>query len=159
VSVTLRPAAVADIDFFYRLQQDPVAVWMAAFTSSELGDWAAFERRWQRVLTEPGVTVFLVLDDVLPIGQVLAFGLPDQPEVGYWIEREHWGRGYAGEALRLLLDRVAARPVTARVAQDNVASLAVLRRNGFTITGEDRGPAAGRGQLVREYVLRLSADP
>jgi len=164
VTVSLRPAVVEDIELFFRLQQDREAVWMAAFTSAELDDRVAFEGRWRRILTEPDVTVFTVLDasgrgGPRAVGQVLSFVVEGQPEVSYWIDRGHWGRGVATDALRLLLDRVEVRPVYARAAQDNAGSLAVLRHNGFTVIGEDMGPAAARGEMVKEYVLRLDAPP
>lgn len=162
MTITLRPATVEDIEFFYRLQQDPVAVRMAAFTSANLSDRAVFEERWRQILAEDSVSVFVVLDDTekgegSEVGQVLSYVDHGRTEVSYWVERRHWGRGYATEALRLLLDRVRERPLRARVAQDNARSLGVLRHHGFTITGEELSPAEGRGELVREYVLTLDA--
>jgi 8-oxo-dGTP diphosphatase len=56
-------------------------------------------------------------------------------ELGYWLGRAHWGKGYAEEAARRLLDwAFAALPLThvaATVAADNEASIAVLRKLGF----------------------------
>ncbi len=156
MTVTLRPAMLEDIELFFRLQQDPVAVRMAAFTSANLSDRELFESRWRRVLSDPGVGVRTVLLDGVAIGQVLIFEIKGKPEVSYWIAREHWGRGCATEALRLLLEEFTSRPLYGRAAQDNAGSLAVLRHNGFTVTGEDVGPAAGRGEMVAEYVLTLS---
>ena len=42
------------------------------------------------------------------------------------------GRGVATEALRLLVSREPERPLFARVAAHNAASIAVLEKNGFT---------------------------
>ena len=159
MTVSLRPAVVTDIQFFFRLQQDEQASWMAAFTSTELNDRDAFEARWRRILTEPEVSVFVVVDEGVPVGQVLSFVVDGEREVSYWVDRQHWGRGIATEALRLLLARVEVRPLFARAAQDNSGSLAVLRHNGFTVIGEDVGPAAARGAMVKEYVLRLGEAP
>jgi RimJ/RimL family protein N-acetyltransferase len=156
VSVTLRPATVEDIELFYRLQQDPVAVRMAAFTSAELTDRSVFEARWRRVLGDASVDVRTVLVEAVPVGQVLTYPGEDGPEVSYWIDRDHWGRGHATEALRLLLAETTGRPVHAHAAQDNTRSVAVLVANGFRITGEDSGLAAGRGEVVKEYVLTLT---
>jgi RimJ/RimL family protein N-acetyltransferase len=156
VSVTLRPATVEDIELFYRLQQDPVAVWMAAFTSAELADRSVFEARWRRVLADPSVDVRTVLVDAEAVGQVLTYRGEDGPEVSYWIDRDHWGRGHATEALRLMLAESTRRPVHARAAQDNTRSVAVLVANGFRISGEDAGLAAARGEVVKEYVLTLT---
>ena len=38
--------------------------------------------------------------------------------VGYWLGRAYWGRGYASRALALLLDEVTDRPLIAHVADD-----------------------------------------
>jgi RimJ/RimL family protein N-acetyltransferase len=43
------------------------------------------------------------------------------------------------------------------VAIDNVASLKVLSKCGFVVTGSDSGFAPARGRDVEEYVLRLEA--
>jgi RimJ/RimL family protein N-acetyltransferase len=155
VSVTLRPAVPEDIELFFRLQQDPVAAWMAAFTSDNLSDRTAFEKRWQRILADHTIVVKTILLDSIAVGQVLKYVAEGRPEVSYWLARDHWGQGHATEAVRLLLDEITERPISARVAQDNAGSISVLRRNGFSITGQGSGPAAGRGAVVREYVLTL----
>jgi RimJ/RimL family protein N-acetyltransferase len=151
----LRPSVPADIDLFFAWQQDPQAVWMAAFTSANLSDRAAFELRWRRVLNDRDVTVRTVLAGGEPVGQVVRHLSDTGRQVSYWVDREHWGQGYATAALGLLLQELPERPLHARVAQDNVASLAVLRHNGFAVVGEDQGPAAGRGEVVKEFLLTL----
>jgi len=153
----LRPSVPADIELFFRLQQDPEAVAMAAFTSANLADRAAFERRWRRVLTDDSVAVRTVLVEEEAVGQVLRYASDDRSEVSYWIDRPQWGRGYATTALRLLLEELPERPVFARVAADNAGSLAVLQHLGFVVIGHDEGLAAGRGEVVQELVLRLGA--
>lgn len=156
MTLALRPVEQADLELFFRLEHDPVAVWMAAFTSPDLGSRTASDARWQRIMADESVLVRTVLVDGTAVGQVLTYPAGGLLEVSYWIGREHWGHGYATEALRLLLSEVTDRPVGARVAQDNAASLAVLLHHGFTITGQDIGLAPGRGAMVREYVLTLA---
>ncbi|MFC3712695.1 GNAT family N-acetyltransferase [Sphingoaurantiacus capsulatus] len=67
----------------------------------------------------------------------------DEHELGYWIAREAWGRGYATEAgqaiLRLAFDGLRLPAVEAGHFIDNPASGAVLRKLGFRATGEVRG--------------------
>ncbi len=62
-------------------------------------------------------------------------------ELGYWIARDHWGRGYATEAARAVL-RLAGtlghRRISAGHFTDNPASGRVLRKIGFRPTGELR---------------------
>src|SRR4029453_1988037 len=76
----------------------------------------------------------------------------------YWIGREFWGRGIATQALAVLLSAVKTRPLYARAAKDNVASLRVLEKCGFTIAGYERGFANARGEEVEEVVLELRAE-
>jgi RimJ/RimL family protein N-acetyltransferase len=47
------------------------------------------------------------------------------------------------------------RPLYARVAKDNIASIRVLEKCGFTIYGEDKGFSNARGVEVEELILKL----
>ena len=62
-----------------------------------------------------------------------------EAELGYWIAREHWGRGYAteaGSAVMAMADVSLRLPrITARRATDNSRSANVLRKLGFRSTG------------------------
>ena len=71
----------------------------------------------------------------------------------YWLGREFWGKGIATWALTEFLVFEQCRPIYARVAKDNLASLRVLQKCGFVITGEDKGFANARGQETEEYIL------
>jgi len=63
-----------------------------------------------------------------------------RPEIGYWLGRPHWGRGYATEAVRAALRWAAGqwrrRLVFAGHFSDNAASGHVLCKAGFLYTGE-----------------------
>jgi RimJ/RimL family protein N-acetyltransferase len=62
------------------------------------------------------------------------------PEIGYWIAPDHWGHGYATEAGRAVMDIVHHGLRLPRVVSghfiDNPASGRVLRKLGFTPTGQ-----------------------
>lgn len=86
------------------------------------------------------------------------------PEIGYWIARDHWGRGYATEAAAAVL-RIARtlghRRVVAGHFADNPASGKVLRKLGFVPTGRPgQRFSAARGHAVDsvEYAIDLEAD-
>lgn len=62
-------------------------------------------------------------------------------ELGYWITPTHWGRGYATEAGRAVIDiaRTLRIPrISASHFIDNPASGRVLRKLGFKPTGQTR---------------------
>jgi RimJ/RimL family protein N-acetyltransferase len=61
----------------------------------------------------------------------------------------------ASSALQEFLKIEEKRPLHARVAKDNVASLRVLEKCGFSVFGEDTGFAYGRGSEVEEFLLAL----
>lgn len=81
-------------------------------------------------------------------------------EVGFWIGRAFWGRGYATEALRLLLDFIFQDRkiclVRARTLPENPASCRVLEKVGFAVARELPivDGKRSRGDAVRHYVLR-----
>lgn len=64
------------------------------------------------------------------------------PELGYWIGKPFWGRGFASEAAGAVLDwarrRKRRRAVAAGHFPDNPASGRVLEKAGFLYTGEIR---------------------
>ncbi|WP_428391367.1 bifunctional GNAT family N-acetyltransferase/(deoxy)nucleoside triphosphate pyrophosphohydrolase [Lichenicoccus sp.] len=77
--------------------------------------------------------------------------------LGYWVGRPHWGSGVASEAAaevaRWALSNPECHRLRARVAADNPASAAVLRRIGFreTGTGTQRFKARGAMQPVIHF--------
>ena len=73
-----------------------------------------------------------------------------QIEVGFSIERASWGRGYAAEALRAVLEYLTVQEgiirVTAWCASDNVASGRTLEKAGMRLSGIDAGGLEVEGQ-------------
>ena len=72
------------------------------------------------------------------------------PEIGYWLARDHWGRGLASEAVSAALGWAQrswdVRAVTSGHFADNPASGRVLEKAGFLYTGEvQRRPSLARG--------------
>ena len=72
------------------------------------------------------------------------------PEVGYWIARPFWGRGFATEALQGAMAWASRawrrRALMAGHFTDNPASGRVLEKAGFLYTGEvRRGFSRARG--------------
>ncbi len=146
-----------DLDALFAMMRDPDSVHLAAFTAEDSNDRAAFDAHMERVLSSPGVTLRAVTADELFVGTVSSFPLEGDVEVSYWIDRSHWGRGIASEALALLLAEVTTRPLRARVVSDNVASRRVLEKSGFVAIGTEVSYAPGRRRKVEETILELRA--
>ena len=110
---------------------------------------------WARILADPGITIRTILVEGQVAGHVLVHGWFGDPEITYWIGKAFWGQGVASLALAQFLNIVTVRPLYARVAKDNLASLRVLEKCGFTIRGEGKGFSNARGMEVEEFILNL----
>ncbi len=79
-------------------------------------------------------------------------------EVGYWIGRPYWGRGYATEAakraIRFAFEDLGLDALEAEVMQGNAASDRVLEKVGFENRGAAIG-AVGRCDGVPTLMYRL----
>ena len=78
-----------------------------------------------------------------------------EPEVSCWFGKENWGKGITTEAFAAFLDHIKRRPLNARAAKDNIASIRVLEKCGFTISGYIRDFANGGGEEIEEVILKL----
>jgi RimJ/RimL family protein N-acetyltransferase len=152
--IALRPVADADLDALFEQMRDPESVWMAAFTSDDPDDRAAFDAHMARVRFSPGITHRAITCDGQLVGSVASFVVDGETEVTYWIDRAAWGRGIASRALDLLMDLVPARPLYARAASDNAGSLRVLQKCGFQVIGTENSFASGRDGEIEETILR-----
>lgn len=109
------------------------------YTAEDARDFA---RRPQ----DPRLPHFLVTwptatDPAQPIGCVGLGEHEGEIELGYWLARPFWGRGFAAEAARAVLrlaEALGYRQVTAGHFVDNQASGRVLRKIGFQPTGRIR---------------------
>jgi len=158
-TILLRDVIEADLPVFFRYECEPEAAQMAAFTPKDPTDHEAFTAHWRKVLAAPGVIVRTIVRGEEVLGSVLSYEESGKPEVTYWIGSDHWGQGVATEALRQFLATVdTRRPMRARAAKDNVASIRVLEKCGFRVIEEARGFANARGEEIDELVLELSCE-
>jgi RimJ/RimL family protein N-acetyltransferase len=146
------------------------------FTALFDGDWDAIRQtgRMPYPPTEAAVRdwiaghlgahnhVFLLVrkEDRLVIGGGGFGGPAHVAELGYSLGRAYWGRGYATEAVRALLDDARAQGVCRLEAYsflDNPASARVLEKAGFTDLGviTRNYPARGGQRAVRHYQKKL----
>jgi len=153
--VHLREVRESDLPVFFEQQLDPTANYMAAFTVKDPADRQAFTAHWSKILGDEGITIMTILFEGDVAGSILSHGWFGEPEVSYWLGKEYWGKGIATEALAAFMGHIKTRPLYARAAKDNVASIRVLEKRGFTISGYDRGFANARGEEIEEVILKL----
>ncbi len=156
--IILRDVRDEDLPIFFEQQLDPEANYIAAFTRKDPTDHDAFMAHWARIRADETTINQTVLCDGQVAGSVASFEDFGQLEVTYWLGREFWGKGIATRALAAFLKYQTTRPIYAHAAKDNLASLRVLQKCGFVITGEEMYFANARGQEIEEYMLTLAAD-
>jgi RimJ/RimL family protein N-acetyltransferase len=83
----------------------------------------------------------------------------DHAELGYWIGKPYWGRGYATEAVRALIHYAFATDgfayLTVGHFSDNPASARVIAKSGFRPHGKEVRDCAARGGRAHCLTYRL----
>jgi RimJ/RimL family protein N-acetyltransferase len=146
--MTLRDVTEDDLPILFEHQRDEESTRMAAVT---VRDRQAFYAHWRKILADDGVVTQAVVVGGEVVGDVVCFEEGGERLVGYWIGRDHWGRGIATQALAQFLEQLPSRPLHAHVAKHNAGSIRVLEKCGFALV-EER--VAGG---VEECVFSLAA--
>ncbi len=64
-------------------------------------------------------------------------------ELGYWLGKKYWGKGYMTESVKLMLKfafkKLKLHRVYAKLFEENIASRRVLEKSGFKLEGKLRG--------------------
>jgi RimJ/RimL family protein N-acetyltransferase len=157
--LVLRRARPEDAEAMHKVMSDPRAM---TYWSEGPHESLDRTREWlSATIASPRSESddFLVVLDGRAIGKMGAWRLP---EFGFILAPEHWGKGYASEALIAFLDHVFARPdvdhLIADVDPRNRASLALLERHGFTESGRASGTWDTHIGLCDSIYLRLDEE-
>ena len=128
-----------------------------------LEDAMAFARRPQEQLLPHFFVTLPSADGARLVGSAGLARLGDRIEIGYWIARQHWGQGYATEAVRAILrlaEALGHRRIGAAHFVDNPASGRVLAKAGFRKIGKlTERFSLGRGCAAPalDYQIKLGA--
>lgn len=164
--LTLRPGWLEDAPALTRAiaHEEVVARLARAPWPYTLEDAEAF-LSLPRGATEPRFAIVERAGDHRMIGGIGLHRADDgDHELGYWLAPDAWGRGYATEAGRAVLDiarhALPLQRITAYHHVDNPASGHVLRKLGFVETGRSQRHSLARGGLVEsvDFALDLDAD-
>ena len=124
------------------------------YTLSDAEDWLA-------VVAENPFNLSIFLNDKLIGGVSLSDRQDNSYELGYWVGADYWGQGFATEAARGLLhlahSQIHSLVVVANVYKENVVSAQVLRKLGFTATGEGEVFSLSRQAQVPTFTYRYEA--
>ena len=147
VHVKLRGVSVDDAPAITRLLEGDTAL---ALQTASIPIPYTIEIAHQYLNTaDPQYVFAIVVEDEL-VGMTGMIGVKEPVEIGYWIGRQHWRRGYATRAVDLLLQEAKCRGISRLVAHvfpDNRASMRVLEKSGFVRLGEVQRDLPQRGGL------------
>ena len=157
----LTPFAADDIDLALEMWTDPEVVKYVCDVMTEeeirqempnsikrggnggIGLWCVSDRRAGEKLGDSYLLPMPIDNDDTDFSLVVMGQMPDaEIEIGFFLKRSAWGRGYATEVCKRLLQfafqEVSLNEVVASVDEDNVASKKVLEKSGLRDRGRTR---------------------
>jgi RimJ/RimL family protein N-acetyltransferase len=150
----LRRARPDDLDAMHRIMADAeVMQYWSTPPHTSLAD----TRRWLKPMlsSTPESDEFVVEHAGEVIGKLGAWRLP---EIGFYLRRDCWGRGFAAEALAAFVHHAASKGVshlTADVDPLNGACLKLLTGAGFRETGRASATYVVADRVCDSVYLRL----
>jgi len=154
--LVLRPARLDDVDAFHAILSDPRAM---RYWSTPPHRSLDETRIWVASMAEDDLELrddFVVELDGRAIGKAGCYRLP---EIGYILHPDHWGKGYAREALTAVIAHIFAtrdlEKLIADVDPRNLASLGLMARLGFTETHRAKGTWNVGGELCDSVYFAL----
>ena len=166
----LRDMTVDDLDAIESIAgDDRVTTWLSFESRDRDGCRAMLTAAMQNTQADPRMEYYLAIttrESESMIGFArLALGGVKAGKLGYAINADHWGKGYAQDAVAALVDfgfrSLDLHRITAATGPENAASRAVLNRLGFTYEGQLRSHVFTNGNwrdsllyslLVEEWV-------
>jgi RimJ/RimL family protein N-acetyltransferase/acyl-CoA hydrolase len=165
----IRPWQAGDRDAFVAMASDPEVMHYvragAPYTEPEVEEFLARQARQE---SELGVCMGAVVEkssgEIVGVTGIQPLGTTGDMEIGWWVRRDRWGRGYATEAgraaMRHVLDALGRTRVLAIIDPGNDASVAVAARLGFRydrrVTGAELGHR--KPQIVVDLYVRERID-
>lgn len=153
--IELAKTTKEDLETLFVFQTNEKGIEMAAFTSENPHDKAAYMTKWSKIIENPAIKMETIRLDGVVVGSVVHFDMMDETNVSYWIDQPQWGKGIATAALKKFVEGANKRPLFARVAFDNIGSQKVLEKSGFKNIGAEQGFANARGKEIEEFVYRF----
>ena len=137
-----------DFEFLYSLLSDPEMVKYIGLGKTRDKEGTKIFLEWiystYKISSDRGLMVFINKDNNIQIGHA---GLipqtvdgSDELEIGYWISRKHWEKGYATEAAITLRDygrnQLGKDRFIALIQPDNLVSKKVANKLGMRLEKE-----------------------
>ena len=133
--------------------QGLIDVILSKYKAGEYNDWAIVLKKTNKMI---GTCGFTNIDDENKV-----------VEIGYVLNPDFWGNGYATEAVKTIMkfafEELDANRIEAKFIKGNDASLAVMKKVGMTFEGYHRDAIISKGKfktvgiasiLKKEYLNR-----
>jgi RimJ/RimL family protein N-acetyltransferase len=160
-----RPWNDDDRPAFIALTEDPEVMRYIhgglPFSDEEVDEWFS---RQSRQMREHDVCMGALIEkasgDLVGITGVQPLGTTGDLEIGWWLARRVWGRGYAteagGAAMRHVLETLGLPRAVAIIHPDNEPSKRVVARLGMRYDGRFTGEQLGhrRPEIVVDHFIR-----
>ena len=142
---------------------------------SQIGDWDVAKwltnvpypyteddaKDWFETLQMKELSLSIYLDDSLIGGIDLSQDEDELYELGYWLGKAYWGKGYATEASKGLLhfafQKLNSQKIKSSCMKGNVNSEKVLTKLGFQMIGEGKKYCVSRKKKMNYIFLSFSS--
>ncbi|HKO58527.1 MAG TPA: GNAT family N-acetyltransferase [Thermoanaerobaculia bacterium] len=161
----IRPWTPEDRPAFTALTYDPEVMRYVhrgePYSEAEVDEWFSRQERQMREYDLcMGALIEKAAGKLVGIAGTQPLGTTGDLEIGWWLAREVWGRGYAteagGAAMRHVLETLGRPRVVAVIDPPNEASKAVVRRLGMEYEATYTGTQLGhrRPEIVVDLFFR-----
>ena len=161
----LRWPRIADATSFVVLLNDPETTrhttLPSPYRTQDAGDFIRFARESNAAGDSLYLALALKRDPNTPIGMISAEGSQSRgtSRLGFWLGRPHWGQGLMSEAAGAFVDLVfkitSLERLISAAAPENIASLRLQERLGFTQTGRAELDAPTSGKTLQVITTEL----
>lgn len=161
----LRQITENDFNELSAMLQNPEVMyaWEYAFTDEEVTDWIS---KCQAMYEKYSLGYFLAVEKITAkiVGQIAL--MPDKIEgedlleVGYILKKEHWGKGFAKEGAKAMIDyafnALKSDKVIAEIRPNNLNSHKVAESLDMIVTGDFVKQVRGKDMLHLIYTIQQS---
>ena len=155
--IALRYQQVRDAKKFWEILNNPEFTFfpIQPKTIKEERDFLRLNRDKRIKNVEHNFAITLSGEVVGAIGIAIDQRRPHVGEIGYFVERKHWGKGIASHSVKLIEDfiekRLGLHRIEIVIMKENKMSVRVAEKCGYSKEGLQRGKLYMNGEYVDAY--------
>lgn len=165
----IRPVSINDKESMFGYRADPETSKYLSLVPSNVDDVAIFINKTSSDIDVPGTWFQFVIIEQMSnqlIGDIGIHFLENDPEnkqveIGYTLDRNYQGNGYATEALTIIISYLFTtlnkHRISASIAPVNIASIKLIERLGFRKEAHFKESLFFHGKWVDDMVFAILA--